>query len=709
MDNTWLAKRNCGIHMTIRDVDCEHFDAERMAREFHEMGVSYFSFFAGGYVTTYPSKLPESRISPWLGERDVTGDIIRASHKYGIKAIAMADFSVLAPDVYRVHPEWAMVDASGKPYETISGMYTACVMGDYARDYGRRMVAEILGTYDVDGMKFGGGSYGFNANICHCEKCRAGFFEMFHEQIPARRDWDDPVWKKYHSWRTAETGKRVRFLHELVSRVNPDMPVMGNGVCFSDTAWTMNSALDMEDMAQHQDMIQIEAQTRYWMKPEIDGGEWQSAFWTGEEAAYMTNVTDKPIWIVTSYFKAWPWRRSAIDYAEQKAYLAQIAANGASPMVNLSGGPPAAHEDKRGFRAPTEIWRFVRDHNPYFSFDRSGAEVAFVYSADSMTYYGKDKPDERYVRPLRGYEEALLEAHIPFDIISDRTLTKEKLARYKALILTGYTCMSEREAAALEAFVADGGSLISSFESALYTKDGVRRPDFLLGSLFGIKFLGVVENVNGPDPGGRQNYLRLRDADHPLFEGFSDAGLIPVAGQYCRVSATAGDTPMALAQPFIIFPEGLSYATEPDWGFPGAVTREHPAGGRTVYFSAELDRMHHAVGFTEIAGLLANAVRWAVKNDVPVSCDAPDSVLITLRLQNQRANVHLINRTGGRRMLRQFVSVRDITIRLADRVKTDVSRVFSLSSGEEFPVRREAGFWVVTLPTLLDYDVIVFE
>ena len=58
MDNSWLNQRNCGIHMTIRDIDCENFDAQRMAKDFHDMGVNFFSFFAGGYVTTYPSKLP---------------------------------------------------------------------------------------------------------------------------------------------------------------------------------------------------------------------------------------------------------------------------------------------------------------------------------------------------------------------------------------------------------------------------------------------------------------------------------------------------------------------------------------------------------------------------------------------------------------------------------------------------------------------------
>lgn len=68
-DNSWLNKRGRGIHITIRDIDCKDFDAEKMVKDFYEMGVSFFTFFAGGYVTTYPSKLKYSRRSPWLKDQ----------------------------------------------------------------------------------------------------------------------------------------------------------------------------------------------------------------------------------------------------------------------------------------------------------------------------------------------------------------------------------------------------------------------------------------------------------------------------------------------------------------------------------------------------------------------------------------------------------------------------------------------------------------
>lgn len=707
MDNSWLKRRLCGIHMTIRDVDCENFDAEQMARDFHELGIDFFSFFAGGYITTYPSALEDSRISPYLGDRDVTGEIVEAAHRWGIKAIAMADFSVLPPEIYRRHPEWAMVDRDGNPYRTVSGMYTACVMGGYAGEYGSKMVREILERYDVDGMKFGGGSYGFSENICHCESCRKSYYEMYGEDIPDKIDWDDPHWRRYFKWRTIKTSERVRFLHEMVSAVRPDMPVMGNGTCFTDVHWTIGSALDMEAMADYQDMIQIEAQARCTVSPELTG-TWQPQTFTGEEAAYLSNVTERPVWVVVSYFKAWPWRRSAIDYAEQKAFLAQIAANGASPMVNLSGGPPKVHEDKRGFRAPGEIWHFIRDHNEYFSFDRSAARTAIVYSPETMIWHMGDRAGE-YVDAVRGYERALREHHIPFDIISTNVLRQGIPARYRALILTDCACLDGESVQALRQFVQRGGGLIATMETSLYDADGNRLEDFQLADLFHAHYAGETAHTWGEEPSGHQNYCRT-DSQSPLLAGLEDCGLIPLAGQYCRIRPDGeAEIPLRMARPFIVFPEGLSYPTQEDPADPMAILSELPGGGRTVYFAWQPERLFQLAGFGDLSRLLSNAVEWASRGDTGLRCDAPDSVYATLRRQEGRANVHLVNLTGGERMLRQAVDVHDISVTVSKAVIGSVSRAFLLSTGEECRCSEHEDGFRAELPVLHDYDVLIFE
>ena len=707
-DNSWLQKRGRGIHMTIRDIDCKDFDAERMAQDFEDMGVTFFSFFAGGYITTYPSSLRYSRRSPWLGDRDIAGDIVQAAHSHGIKAIAMADLSVLSPFAAAEHPEWVSVDRDGKPYEGVSGMYTACVMGDYGKEYGSAMVREILDRYDVDGIKFGGGSYGFHGSICHCESCRSDYDKTYHQPLPSRQDWEDPAWLQHHRWRTEKTSQRCRFLQDMVKSIRPDMPVMGNAVCFGAVDWTTNSALDIEDMAQYQDMVQIEAQDRAKVGTDLQP-KWQSMAWTGEEACYMTSVTEnKPIWIVVSYFKAWPWRRAAVDYAEQKAFMAQILANGASPMVNLSGGPPAVHEDTRGFKAPAELYLFMKKNIDYYDGDVSGATVALVYSQETLVYYGRSDKEARYLDGFRGFEKALQENQVPFDILSTKVLDAKHLSRYRVLVLPTLACMSEETAGALRSYVRQGGSIVATFETGLYDLSGTKREDYAIGDLLCAKYTGTL-HVNGEKPEGRQNYYRLATG-HELLEGLEGTGLVPAAGRCCVAeSCEPAVVPLRLAAPFIVFPEGLSYTTEPDLGHPMMIAAEHPGGGRTVYLPGQIDRHHALAGFADLSRILSNSVAWAADHDLPVQVSGPNTLYVSLRRQSGRSLVHMVNLTGGQRYFRQMIPLIDIEVKIKKGLCGECVKAFLLSDRKPLEVRVVDGCHVVSVPRLIDYDVLVFE
>src|SRR4051812_48466482 len=62
----WLHQRSKGVHLTIRDIDCIDFDAERLAKDLHDLHANVLSFFCAGYVTVYPTSLDKIRVSPFL-------------------------------------------------------------------------------------------------------------------------------------------------------------------------------------------------------------------------------------------------------------------------------------------------------------------------------------------------------------------------------------------------------------------------------------------------------------------------------------------------------------------------------------------------------------------------------------------------------------------------------------------------------------------
>lgn len=708
----WLNRRNRGIHMTIRDVDCADFDVEAMARTFAEWRVTFFSFFAAGYVTTYPTRLPLQRISPWLGGRDLTGDLIEAAHRHGIKAIPMIDLGQLPEAAYAAHPEWAAADAQGRPVPAADGaLYRACPLGGYIRAYSREMVAELAERYPLDGVKFGGGSYGFGATVCHCPACQERYPRDTGRPLPTTEDWADPAWQQYHRWKGERTAETVRHLVEIVRQEAPGAPVVGNAVCFGDPSWTLRSSLDIEELASIQDISQVEVQTRFRYDPARDAGAWQYLRWPTETARYMTAVSERPVWTVCSYFMAWPWRRSAVPAAEQTVYLAQMAANGASPMVNLSGGPPAVHEDSRGFEAIATVYGFMADHAPLYE-DRSAANIALVYSQETLERYG-DQAAEQYVEEMRGYELTLDEAHIPYDIISCRVLTDEVLARYRALVVPGASVLSEEAAEALRTYVASGGALVADYDCGLYTPTGGRRADLPLSDVLGVTLLGVtLPSVTQPTAGAARELLQAymrRVAEHPIVASARDIGLLPLPGRFLPVASAPGTAvPLRRAAPFRVFPEGWAYTTDADPGEPLAVAHQG-TGGRTVYFANQMGRAFKMVHAPALGDLIADAVRWAVGDALPLQAVAPATLQLSLRRTNVGLTVHCVNLTGGERYMREIIPLHGCRIAVRQTKRETITGARQISTGAALPIERDGNWLWVTVPQLGAYDVILFE
>lgn len=708
-DPTWLYKRNRGIHLTIRDVDCRDFDVEAMIREFARLKVTFFSFFAGGYVTTYPTNLDCQRVSPYLDGRDLTGEIVETAHRYGIKAVPMIDLAMLPAHAFEKHPEWVARKSDGSPVMQADDLYASCPMGGYVREYSREMVAEIVERYDVDGMKFGGGSYGFGRTPCHCESCRAAYERCAGKPIPGAADWSDPAWLQHVRWRTDQAALTVRHLVDTVHELRPQLPVMGNAVCFGDPHWTLNSSLDMERLAEAQDAVQVEVQTRAWNNQPDARAYWQYLRWPAETTAYMTGVSEKPIWVVASYFYAWPWRRIAVPPAEQKVYLAQIAAHGGTPMVNLSGGPPAVHEDKRGFRAMEELYGFMDRHADLYSDDTSGAEIALVYDHETLVYYGRNDASSRVVEEIRGFEEAFNRHHVPFDIISTRCLEPEHLHRYRVLVLPNATALSEPAAQRLVDYNRNGGALIASFETGLIADGMHRRDDFLLGELLGVRSEGAPRAAVGEGMGPRQAYMRAEEC-HELLAGVTEAGLYPLSGSFCPISVRDGAaTVLSRTQPFRVFPEGWSYPEGTDPGEPQAVCTDREGRGRTVYFAPQIGKMMWQAQFPDIASVICRAADWAARDERPLRVKGPPALHVSLRRQARRHIVHCVNLTGGQRLMDELVPLHDI--RVGVRVSGDcaVSACRVAGTGEEAAVEREGAYVWATVPRVDDYELVVFE
>lgn len=690
----WKSRRQRMIHLTIRDIDCAGFDVDAMIAEFRNLNVTLFSFFAGGYVTTYPSKLSWQRVSPFLGDRDLCGEILEKSRAVGIRAFPMVDLGEVPLEVAEAHPDWVARKQDGSFFSKSDGIVTACALSHYVRECSRELVGELTSRYRIEGMKFGGASYGFPPGVCHCEKCAAAYREEMRRELPPTVHDPD-----YVEWRERKMRETVRYLVKVVHEV-AHVPVVGNSV------WHLGRGMDIEDLARDQDFIQVEVQTRTFITNGTDDPPyWERITFPTETTRYVSGFTKCPPWVVASYFLAWPWRRVAVPAAEQKVYLAQIAANGGSPMVNLSGGPPAVHEDLRGFQAVKELYGFMAAHEDLYENDRSGATVAIVFSQQTARKAQREGNIERfYLADLHGCQEILDREHIPYDIISATQLETLPASRYAALVIPSALHLEPEAVGALERLSREGVALVAT------GAPGIGTAEERVLKLFGVVSASKARDglLSSPHLGASQGYARRENGgEHPLFEGI-ECKLLPVSGEWYRVGlAPSVQTPLVRAAAFRLFPEGLSFPDYPDPEDPLAVSRTPSAGGRTLLFPFALGKAARRAGHPDLGRLLANGIRWAAADNVPIHIAGRRGLLVSMRLQEDRMLIHLINLTNPGRFFDEATPLYDIPVSFQGEPP---GRVWQASTGAMLEVEICCEGWFrVIVPSLVDYDIVVID
>lgn len=159
--------------------------------------------------------------------------------------------------------------------------------------------------------------------------------------------------------------------------------------------------------------------------------------------------------------------------------LFEAAALGANMSVPYGSWMGSVIEDS--FYAPhglaTEIQSFLAEHERLFS-RRTAHEVAVVFSvASTRELIGKadasdnttNRRDESVVVPYRAVTRLLADAAVPFDVViwpdgvtaPDRASAAE-LERYSTVVLPDVHALTEAQAAAVEGYLAGGGTVVTT-------------------------------------------------------------------------------------------------------------------------------------------------------------------------------------------------------------------------------------------------------
>ncbi|MDB5863078.1 MAG: hypothetical protein JWO70_884 [Betaproteobacteria bacterium] len=699
---TWYVRPNRVLLVNLREGDEPKIDARQLVQDVKSFGATAFCINGGGIVAFYQTRIAGHRISSGLGSRDLLAEVVPIAHAQGLHVLARIDPSCAPKSLAAEHPEWFSRDREGNFCE-VSEHYVTCPNAAYYHERIPAVVREMLTRYDADGIWNNQGKFAaWDTGPCYCGTCRTLFREDSGSDIPAAEDWSDPVWRRFNQWRYERITAWVKRMHTEIHEAKPEAIFIAAVQLMESLDTIRPGGWDIDYWVPYQDVLAFECQRRN-----------TAPWWPGIQAKYLSTLApDKPRWMTASYFYPW-WRLYASPEAENRPWIAQQFANGVNTWLHINGGYSDLF-DRRGLAPMREVMNRLASWEPYFEGAVSGARVAIVFSRHTQDNYGGADPAARYLDFIRGWYCALQEAHIPFDVISDKVLDAGRLARYRTVVLSNLACVSDETAAAIEAFAAAGGGVVASFDAGTRDLEGNERRDAVLRGVVGGQRIGRRVGL-------KSSYAKIEDPHDPLLLGVGDTDLIPNEGALVEVTPDRKRTvPLTLIPPVIAHSGATisipEYSAIKETTDIPVVTRGEHGKGRVVYFCNQMESLFYHYGFPDLGRVLANAVQWTL-NEAPVlEVDAPDYVEATLMVQPGRKLVHLVVfalgkpvNTGWRHIGRNLIPAANVTVRIALGDGESVREVRLAGTGSTLPFQGTNGIAEVVVPRVSDHEIVIFE
>ncbi len=210
----------------------------------------------------------------------------------------------------------------------------------------------------------------------------------------------------------------------------------------------------------------------------------------------------------------------------------------------------------------------------------------------------------------------------------------------------------------------------------------------------------------------QNSYLRIESPRHPLVAGLEDAERIinGVSRVHTRTTAAYPNPPLTLIPSYPDLPMEEVYPRVPKTDIPEVFARES-GKGRVVYFPWDIDRTFWEVLSLDHWKLLRNAVDWAANEPRPVEVTGPGILDVTFWRQKDSLTVYLVNLTNPMMMkgpVREFIPTppQKVTVRMGGR---KARRVQLLVSGRPAHVQESGGSVTLTVPTVVDHEVIAID
>ena len=684
----WFDKAMRWAQLAFVENDPGNYDPDFWLDYFRKIHADGVLLSAGGIVAFYPTEIPLHHRSAWMGNTDPLGYLVTECRKMNMSVILRTDPHATRQDMYDTHPDYIAVTADGKKRRHWANpeLWVTCALGPYNFDFMTKVNHEIMERYKPEAI-FSNRWQGHG--VCYCEHCKQNFKAASGLDLPAKTDRLDPTYQKWALWQTDRL-KELWFLWDAeIRKQRSDARFIPNG--FPDKLLT----------GKHSDFFFADQQARRGVIP-----PWSNAKGAKELRA---GLGMKPLVGIFSVGieEEFRWKDSVQNDAEIRIWVAEGVANGMKPCFVKFGGNIV---DKRWMPAVAKMYQGYYKNERYLRNTAPMARVGMVYSEQTDSKYGGKPWQERNREHASGMYHALVEDHMPFDMVNDQLLDADHPQPYKLLVLPNIAALSDAQCAQLRKFVEDGGSLVATFETSLYDEQGMPRSNFGLSDLFGVSYDNGIE---GPM---RNSYLRIKSDPvtkqfHPVVKGLEDS--YKIINTVYRVKVTSNGVfpgPVTLIPTYPDLPMEDVFPRVPDTDTRQVFLREQ-GKGRIAYIPGDLDRSFWEMMSTDHSLLLRNTIRWALNEDPVVGVETKGVVDVAVWRQKTSMTVHLVNLTNPMMMKGPFRELFPVDAQVSIKVPENkkVTGVSLLMSGTKPTFENKAGRITLNVPGIDDHEIVALD
>jgi hypothetical protein len=467
----FVRRRGGGMVSEVR----EQFDqshSEEFARKIKAAGITlWITYYYKGFGVEAEKEYME-----------ITKNFVPVLHGHGIKVgvyigstMAYETFLLERPDA----EDWIVPDYLGKPVIYFDQTFRKRVyfMHPGYVEYMKRVVRSAVVDANVDLIHFDNTSLQaepeifehplaikdfrsyLSAKYSPQERTRRFGFSDVHYVIPPKVDFplttiDDPLFQEWTDFRCHQLEQYYGIMEELIRSVNPECAVETNPhseISGRNTIW--EQGVYYPRLLSHMDAV--------WSEEGDPAGVSDQGILVSRIRSFRNaSINGNTLFVVTGGPSG-----STLQMAESMTFGRQcVGDTGTMPNRQL----PA---DQQGYVD------FFHKQFEYYRDVRNIADVAVLYSYASMGF-NNDRPAVSFML----FTQALIQARISFDIIFNENL--KDLPKYRVLVLADQECLNDSQLNLMRQFVNEGGGLVATEMTSLFTPWRLRRPDFGLGDLF---------------------------------------------------------------------------------------------------------------------------------------------------------------------------------------------------------------------------------